>query len=247
MLCSNGFDFSGGNNLYKITGSWSSGHYHPSGTQEVGGGSDGEGVKGQGAPAQGGNSEGRTGQTTSQSKTRGAVVQSSNLGWDKLPNSWRSATSVLLLLLPLSPRQEKKKEKWEGREEAMVKGREGRRERGRKWKADTTLFGLDRSRGQYDVTELDQDSFFTFIMLPPHPNPLTPLPPFVEDCVFYFKNSQTFCWTQVLFVQVFSLVRGPGLSPVLTKTWYSPNFVLCGSVRTTSGLRRRRAEIKHQW
>lgn len=63
-------------------------------------------VQREGSWEKGGNGWDRRRQTPSRSQTRGAVVLSSRLGWDKLPNSWSSAPS--LLLLPLSLKKGKK-------------------------------------------------------------------------------------------------------------------------------------------
>lgn len=89
-------------------------------------------------------------QTPAQSPTRGAVGLSSRQGWDKLPNSsLSSATSRFFH--PLSLKKGKKKK----RRERM--GRVG----APKWKPDTTLFGLDESSGEDDVTNLRRDFLLT--------------------------------------------------------------------------------------
>lgn len=58
----------------------------------------------------GGNGGDRKRQTPAQSPTRGAVVLSSRLGWDKLPSSWSSATSLFLLPLSLKKGKKRKEE-----------------------------------------------------------------------------------------------------------------------------------------
>lgn len=73
-----------------------------------------------------GNDWERKRQAASRSQTRGAVVLSSRLRWDKLLNSWSSAIS--LFLRPLSLKKEEKKEGEERREEG---------EKRSKWKPDT--------------------------------------------------------------------------------------------------------------
>ena len=139
------------NQLYKMTASWTFGHYPPGEFPFAGFSSSSQRKVAEqscdkvtdkrwaerGSWVKGGNVRDRKRQTLSRLQTRGTVLLRSRLGWDKLSNFWSSATSFFLL--PLKEKKEKeeggKRRGWAGRRKKLMKTRH------------IALFGLDVSTG----------------------------------------------------------------------------------------------------